>query len=135
MKIFLSGAIQGLENSRFPFDWREQAQSFLSNYQTISSLTEWNKFELSVQEQVRRNLFLQKQCDLLLVEYTIPNRAYIGTDFELTKALEFQQPAIVWAHPSYTNRVYLQYMATVILPTLEECLDYIKAFYPSRRTS
>lgn len=81
-------------------------------------------------EVVQRNKFLQKRCDLLLVEYNLSPRCYVGTDFELTLAREvYEQPIVMWCHEDYKNRKYVQYMATAILPTLEEALDYVRTFY------
>lgn len=73
---------------------------------------------------------LQQSCDMLLVEYMIPNRNYVGTDFEMAMARVWNQPAIVFANEMYRERIYLQYMATVILPSLEDAIDYVLAFYP-----
>lgn len=129
MKIFLSGAIQ--EDFDFQEKWWQKASSHLRDYDIVHSLTTLDKeicFEPN--EIVRRNEMLQKDCDILLVEYSIPNRNYIGVDYELVRALDWHQPAIVWAHEAYRNRIYLRYLATAILPTLEEAIDYIVSYYP-----
>lgn len=129
MRIFLSGAIQDVPD--LPASWRFGVEELLPDYEIIHSLV--NPIEQVFKEPnevVRRNELLQKSCDLLLVEYSIPNRCYVGTDYELVRAHDWHQPAIVWAHEMYRSRVYLRYLATVILPSLEDAVDYIKAYYP-----
>lgn len=133
MKVFLSGAIEGLGDEAN--EWRKEATEKLwaHGYEVVTPfITNEDKIFHEPNEIVRRNSHLQEGCDLLLVEYMIPDRCYIGTDYELVKALDWNQPVIVFSHEMYRKRVYLRYLATAILPTLEDAIDYIAAWYPPR---
>lgn len=131
MNVFLSGAVEG--EADFGFSWRAIAAEFLEQqgYRVLCpvNISLENKFN-SVNEIVHKNHHMQEKADIVLAEYNIPNRCYVGTDYELTHARIFNQPAIIWAHEMYRNRVYLRYLATAILPSLEECLSYIQTYYP-----
>jgi nucleoside 2-deoxyribosyltransferase len=83
------------------------------------------------EEIVEKNLFMQRRSDILLVEYMLKDRAYIGTDFELAYAKLHDQPAVVFCCDSNKNRVYLKYMATKLAPTMQDAIDYIATNYPS----
>ena len=131
MKIFLSGAIEGVGD--LADGWRKTAAEKLTalGHEVISPIVSADRqVFIEPNEIVRRNMHLQKDCDMLLVEYTIPNRCYVGTDFEMVKALEWDQPVIVFAHEMYRERVYLRYLAAALLPDLEAAIDYIAAYYP-----
>lgn len=145
MRIFLSGAIEGVGD--LANGWRNEVIRQLDR-RNGDSLTELHGYDIvtplinaeqqvfhTTNEIVRRNEMLQKSCDMILVEYNIPGRCYVGTDYELVRALDWNQPAIVWAHESYRERVYLQYLATAILPTLQEAINYITAYYPPNMRS
>lgn len=129
-RVFLSGAIADVPD--LGSGWRPQATEYLTaaGFEPVSTIVNPNEqvfFEPN--EVVHRDMMLQKSCDLLLVEYMIPNRSYLGTDFELCSARQWSQPAIVFAHEEYKTRIYLRYLATIILPSLEQALDYIVAYY------
>lgn len=126
MKVFLSGAVENVEDQAFPRSWRLHARFVLEEFgHTVVDPTAYPQVERTVNEIVHRNMFLQRSCDVVLAEYTIPNRAYCGTDFELVKASEWGQPVVLWADESYRERVYLKYIATTIVPTLDAAIDYI----------
>lgn len=132
IKVFLSGGIDGLEDRGAT--WRKEATHKLEGwgYTVLNPLDAQleNRFK-QVNEVVHHDEHLRRQADLLLVEYAIPNRCCVGTDFELTRAHDQGQPTIVWAHKEVCERVYLQYLSTVIVPTLEEALEYIQRYYPT----
>lgn len=131
MRIFLSGAIEGVGD--LANGWRQEAVSKLGakGYDVVSPLVnaEQQVFQ-TPNEIVHRNHMLQKTCDMILVEYMIPNRCYIGTDMELVRAHDWHQPIIVFANDMYKDRVYMQYLATAILPSLEAAMSYIQLYYP-----
>ncbi|HJS83558.1 MAG TPA: hypothetical protein VJ742_12065 [Nitrososphaera sp.] len=131
-KVFLSGGIEGCEDRGLA--WRLKAQTLLEKHGFVveSPLIIAPNMESpfnEVNEIVHRDLYLLRQCDMILVEYNIPNRCYIGTDVEMVKAHELGMPIIVWSNEQYRNRVYLRYLATAILPTLEDAVDYMRRFY------
>jgi hypothetical protein len=129
-RVFLSGAIEGATD--LSTGWRAPATKWLNDigFTAVSPLINTaEQVFFSPNEIVHRNESLQRSCDLLLVEYTILDRSYISTDYELVRARDWHQPAIVFAHEEYKNRMYLQYLATAILPNINEALDYICAYY------
>ena len=75
---------------------------------------------------------MQKRSDILLVEYMLENRAYIGTDFELAWAKIHGQPSVVMCHPSHRDRVYMKYMATKLADNLQDAIEYIAIHYPTK---
>ena len=133
-KVFLSGAIEDIGS--YKNQWREQASELLFN----AGFKAVNPMDYALEEEdcdpkeiVAKNTFLQKKCDLILVEYTIPNRAYIGTDYEMTWAHLNNQPIIVWASPQISHRIYLKYLATKLVYRLEDAVEYISHTYPSKK--
>lgn len=134
-KVFLSGAIEDVQSS-FKNDWREQATSMLEykGFKTVNPMHyALEEKDCEPREIVDKNLFLQKNCDILLVEYTLLYRAYIGTDFEMTWAYLNNQPIIVWAHQSLMHRTYLKFLSTKLALSLEEAVEYICNTYPSNK--
>lgn len=134
MKVFLSGAIEGvpLQGS---LEWREKAQKLLEpfGYEVLSPVVVLDSdTNRTINEIVHRNRHLQQRADLLFVEYVIPNRCYIGTDYEITMAREvFNQPVVIWAHEQYLSRKYLNYLASYLTSSFEDAIDHITTFYPN----
>ena len=128
-KVFLSGAIENVEN--YGRSWRLEAekQLVLHGYQVLNPMSLDEPEFNNPQEIVYRNLFMQKQADLLLVEYMLPSRNYVGTDFELTWAKFNEQPSIVFACEENASRIYLQYLASKITYSLDEALLYLVSNY------
>lgn len=131
LKVFLSGAIE--EVGAYASGWRKQATYLLhlNGYDVLDPTTIVDKDYETPEEIVEKNLFMQRRADIILVEYMIPNRAYIGTDFELAWAKFNNQPAIVFSCDSNRNRVYLKYMATKISNSMDDAIEYICINYPS----
>jgi|LakMenEpi13Jul12_1017406.scaffolds.fasta_scaffold00734_3 nucleoside 2-deoxyribosyltransferase len=133
-KVFLSGAIE--EVGIFAHGWRNKAVKLLADrgFEAVNPMDyALEETDCEPKEIVDKNIFLQKNCDILLVEYTIPGRAYIGTDFEITWAHFNNQPVVVFADDSYQSRVYLNFLSTKITSSLEEAIEYIAKTYPSKR--
>lgn len=133
-KVFLSGAIE--EVGIFAHGWRNKAVKLLEDrgFLAVNPMDyALEETDCDPKEIVSKNLFLQKSCDIILVEYTIPYRAYIGTDFEMTWAHLNNQPVIVFADDSYTSRVYLNFLATKLVTSLGEAIDYIAHTYPAEK--
>ena len=133
-KVFLSGAIE--EVGIFAHGWRNKAVKLLADrgFEAVNPMDyALEETDCEPKEIVDKNIFLQKNCDILLVEYTIPGRAYIGTDFEITWAHFNNQPVVVFADNSYQSRVYLNFLSTKITSSLEEAIEYIVKTYPSKR--
>jgi nucleoside 2-deoxyribosyltransferase len=134
-RVFLSGAIEDVQ-SDFKYSWRDEATSLLDNrgFKAVNPLDYALEEEnCEPKEIVDKNLFLQKSCDIILVEYRLLYRAYIGTDFEMTWAHLNNQPIIVWAHQDLQHRIYLKFLATKLADTLEEAVEYICNTYPSNK--
>lgn len=134
-RVFLSGAIEDVQ-SDFIYSWRIKAASLLAD----RGFKAVNPMDYALEEEncepkeiVDKNIFLQKSCDILLVEYQLLQRAYIGTDFEMTWAHLNNQPIIIWAHKDVQHRKYLKFLATKLADSLEEAVEYISNTYPSIR--
>jgi nucleoside 2-deoxyribosyltransferase len=132
VNVFLSGAIEGC--IEFGRAWREDAKKLLldSGYNVLNPMDVALEDEgCAPDEIVEKNLFMQRRADLLLVEYQIEDRCYIGTDYEMTWAKMHGQPIIVFCNNENKNRVYLRYLATKIAPTIEDAVEYIRSNYPT----
>lgn len=131
LKVFLSGAIEGSES--YGVQWRKEATELLlmRGYDVLDPTSIVETVYDSPEEIVEKNLFLQKRADILLVEYMIPGRQYIGTDFELAWAKINNQPAIVFADDHAKNRVYMKYMATKLASSMQDAIEYIAVNYPT----
>jgi len=129
LSVYLSGAID--DAHVFASQWRSDASKALRDrgYKVNDCLTLNQENLLSYQEIVEKNLFLQKRSDILLVEYLLPNRSYIGTDFEMSWAKIHGQPCVVVCSHHHVNRTYMKYMATKLVNDLEEAVEYISAHY------
>jgi nucleoside 2-deoxyribosyltransferase len=131
LKIFLSGAMEDVGD--YSLNWRKTATHQLTamGYTVLDpTLIPDVGFE-TPEEIVQKNLFLQKKADLLLVEYMLPGRAYIGTDFELAWAKFHGQPTIVFCSEKHKHRVYLKYMATKLASSMTDALEYLATTYPT----
>jgi len=131
LKVFLSGAIEGVEN--YGRSWRKSAtyELHLRGYDVLDPMNIVDTEYETAEEIVEKNLFLQRRADIILVEYMIKDRPYIGTDFELAWAKFNNQPAVVFACDSNRNRVYLKYMATKLAPSMQDAIEYIAVNYPN----
>jgi hypothetical protein len=87
---------------------------------------------MSPEEIAQKNIFMQKKSDILLVEYMLQDRAYIGTDFELAWAKIHGQPSVVICNSQYKERVYMKYMATKLADNLQDAIEYIAIHYPTQ---
>lgn len=129
--VYLAGAIDHVGD--FATIWRKEAgfklQQFEYNVYDPTAIPEHEY--MSPEEVAQKNIFMQERSDLLLVEYIIENRPYIGTDFEMAWAKMHNQPIIVICNNDNKNRVYMKYMATKIVSSLDEAIDYIITHYPA----
>jgi len=133
VKIFLSGAMDYVGD--YAIHWRKSAAKSLEflGYEVLdpTSIPE-DLNEMTPEEVAQKNLFLQKKADILLVEYMLKDRAYIGTDFELAWAKIHGQPSVVMCSPHHKDRVYMKYMATKLADNLQDAIEYIAAHYPNK---
>ena len=129
LSVYLSGAID--DTYAFASQWRSDATKALVDrgYKVNNCMSLSYENRLSYHEIVEKNLFLQKRSDILLVEYLLPNRSYIETDFEMSWAKTHGQPCVVVCSHHYVNRVYMKYMATKLVNDLEEAVEYISTHY------
>lgn len=129
LKVFLSGAIEGVEE--YGSSWRKIATEQLHRfgYDVLDPTLIADTGYETAEEIVEKNLFLQRRADILLVEYMLKDRPYIGTDFELAWAKLHHQPAVVFCCDSNKDRVYLKYMATKLAPTMQDAIEYIAVNY------
>jgi nucleoside 2-deoxyribosyltransferase len=128
--IFLSGAMDYVGS--YAKSWREEATFLLDQrgYNVFDPTLIPEDYTMSAEEIAHKNLFMQKKSDIILVEYMLQDRAYIGTDFEMAWAKIHGQPVIVMCNEKYKDRVYMKYMATKIVDNIEEAIEYIAIHYP-----
>jgi nucleoside 2-deoxyribosyltransferase len=128
--VFLSGAMDYVGD--YATGWRKEASFMLAQrgYKTFDPTSIPEDNSMSAEEIAQKNLFMQKRSDILLVEYMLEDRAYIGTDFEMAWSKINGQPVIVMCADQYKERVYMKYMATKIVSTLEDAVEYIATHYP-----
>jgi hypothetical protein len=131
VKVFLSGAVENVQE--YGIEWRKSATKklHLLGYDVIDPTTVTDSGYETPKEVVEKNLFMQKRADILLVEYMIQDRQYIGTDFEMAWAKLNNQPVIAFASPQASQRVYLKYMATKLAFSMQDAIEYISINYPS----
>jgi hypothetical protein len=132
ISVFLSGAMDYVGD--YATGWRKQATSILTQYgYNIFDPTSIPEVEdMSPEEIAQKNLFMQRKSDLLLVEYMLEDRAYIGTDFEMAWAKIHNQPVITMCSSQNKERPYMKYMSTKILNNLEDAVEYITMHFPVR---
>lgn len=132
--VFLSGAIDHVGD--FATGWRRQATSKLESkgYRVYDPTLICESGDISPEEIAQKNLFMQERSDILLVEYILENRPYIGTDFEMSWSKIHGQPIVVICNNENKDRVYMKYLATKIVNSLEEAIEYIEIHYPSEGT-
>ena len=132
VNVFLSGAIEGC--IEFGRSWRQQASELLDfyGYKVLNPLdVALESEDCTPNEIVEKNMFMQRRADILLVEYEIENRCYVGTDYEMSWAKMHGQPIVVLCNNENKNRVYLRYLATKIAPNLSDAVEYIRSNYPT----
>jgi len=131
-KVFLSGAIEGVE--QYGIEWRKVAtkELHLRGYDVLDPTSIVDTDYETPEEIVEKNLYLQRRADILLVEYMIQDRQYIGTDFEMAWAKLNNQPVVVFTASQAAQRVYLRYMATKLAYSMQDAIEYIAVNYPSK---
>lgn len=130
--VFLSGAMDYVGD--YAKHWRISAKESLEflGYEVYDPTSIPEEPGMSPEEVARKNIFMQERSDILLVEYLLEDRAYIGTDFELAWAKIHGQPTIVMCAPKHKDRVYMKYMATKLVDNLQDAIDYIAVHYPTK---
>jgi nucleoside 2-deoxyribosyltransferase len=129
--VFLSGARDYV--GEYATSWRQEATFMLSQrgYKVLDPTSIPEDDLMSPEEIAQKNIFMQKKSDILLVEYMLQDRAYIGTDFELAWAKIHGQPSVVICNSQYKERVYMKYMATKLADNLQDAIEYIAIHYPT----
>lgn len=129
--VYLAGAMDHVGD--YAIAWRASASKALSflGYKVYDPTSISEDSEMTADEIVQKNLFMQKKSDIILVEYLLENRAYIGTDFEMAWAKMHNQPCIVMCSNQNKDRPYMKYMATKLADDLQDAIDYISINYPT----
>lgn len=130
--IYLAGAMDYVGD--YAIGWRKEASKILIKYgyNVLDPTSVFEEEEMSAEEIAQKNLFMQRKSDLLLVEYMLQDRAYIGTDFEMAWAKIHNQPVITMCSSQNKDRPYMKYMSTKILNNLEDAVEYIAMHFPVR---
>ena len=129
--VYLAGAMDYVGD--YAKGWRQEAAFMLSlrGYKVLDPTSIPEGEDMSPEEKVQKNLFMQKRSDILLVEYMLEDRAYIGTDFEMSWAKINNQPTVVMCSNQNKDRPYMKYMATRLADTLQDAIEYIAIHYPT----
>jgi nucleoside 2-deoxyribosyltransferase len=130
--IYLAGAIDYVGD--YAIGWRKEASKLLIQYgyNVLDPTSVFEEEEMGAEEIAQKNLFMQRKSDLLLVEYMLQDRAYIGTDFEMAWAKIHNQPVITMCSSQNKDRPYMKYISTKILNNLEDAVEYIAMHFPVR---
>jgi hypothetical protein len=130
--VYLAGAMDYVGD--YAKGWRQEATFMLSlrGYKVLDPTSIPEDYTMSPDEIVQKNLFMQKKSDILLVEYMLENRAYIGTDYEMAWAKMNNQPTVVMCSNQNKDRPYMKYMATRLADTLQDAIEYIAIHYPTK---
>ena len=128
--VYLAGAMDYVGD--YAKGWRQSATNTLQllGYRVLDPTSIPEDCSMSAEEIVQKNMFMQKKSDILLVEYMLEDRAYIGTDYEMAWAKSNNQPNIVMCSNQNKDRPYMQYMATKLVDNLQDAIDYIAVHYP-----
>lgn len=129
--IYLAGAMDYVGD--YAKGWRQEATFMLNQrgYKVLDPTSIPEEDGMSAEEIAQKNLFMQKNSDILLVEYMLEDRAYIGTDFEMAWAKLHGQPSIVMCSKQNKDRPYMKYMATKLAEDLQDAIEYISTHYPN----
>jgi hypothetical protein len=130
ISVYLAGAMDYVGD--YAKGWRRSASEALQflGYKVYDPTSIPEEPAMTPDEIVQKNLFMQKKSDLMLVEYLLEDRAYIGTDFEMAWAKINNQPSIVMCSKQNKDRPYMKYMATKLADNLQDAIDYIAVHYP-----
>ena len=130
--VYLAGAMDYVGD--YAKGWRQEATFMLTQrgYSVLDPTSIPEGEDMSPEEKVQKNLFMQKRSDILLVEYMLEDRAYIGTDYEMAWAKMNNQPTVVMCSNQNKDRPYMKYMATRLADTLQDAIEYIAIHYPTK---
>jgi hypothetical protein len=128
--VYLAGAMDYVGD--YAKGWRQEATFMLTQrgYSVLDPTSIPEESAMSPEEIVHKNTFMQKRSDILLVEYMLEDRAYIGTDYEMAWAKSNDQPTVVMCSNQNKNRPYMRYMSTKIVDNIEDAVEYISVHYP-----
>lgn len=131
--VYLAGAMDYVGD--YAFGWRKEATELLKqrDYKILDPTSIPEDDAMSAEEIVQKNLFMQKRSDILLVEYMLEDRAYIGTDFEMAYAKLNDQPVIVICSKQNSDRPYMKYMSTKLAESVADAVEYISIHYPTNQ--
>lgn len=130
VSIYLAGAMDYVGD--YAVGWRKQASHILGQYgyKIFDPTSIPEQEDMSPEEIVQKNTFMQNKSDILLVEYMLEDRAYIGTDYEMAWAKMHGQPVVTMCSKQNKDRPYMRYMSTKLADNLEDAVEYIVLHYP-----
>jgi hypothetical protein len=130
--VYLAGAMDYVGD--YATGWRKEATFLLAQrgFSVLDPTSIPEDYSMSGEEIAQKNLFMQRKSDILLVEYMLENRAYIGTDFEMAWAKINNMPSVVMCSNQNKDRPYMQYMATKLVDNLQDAIEYIAVHYPTK---
>ena len=138
MRTYLAGAIGGVDLD-WAFEWRGKATEYLEHHgiQVLSPIP----VKIPVEERLRfvtnngcikglgkyivhKDLYMIDQADILLVEMIHDDIPYRGTICEMVEARQKEKLIVVWSEWAQ-DYPWIEYYATIVLPTLDDCLRFI----------
>lgn len=130
--VYLAGAMDYVGD--YATGWRKEATFLLAQrgYNVLDPTSILEEQDMSPDEIAQKNMFMQKKSDILLVEYMLEDRAYIGTDFEMAWSKLNGQPVVVMCSKQNKDRPYMKYMATKLVDNLQDAIEYIAVHYPTK---
>lgn len=135
VKVYLAGKMSGLTYEQMN-SWREKATDILKMKSDYRIHTEnpchYYNFELDPttftdKECKEFDLWLVKNCDIILVNFEYPDT--IGTAIELELASRWHKPVIAFNGNKETVHPWMQLCITKWCNTMEEAIEHILDFY------
>lgn len=125
--VYLAGSINGHDSLETANGWREKATKELgkAGYGALNPLRGRKLTDENSKEIVERDLEDIQKADIILVEMSHENKAYIGTAIEIRYAWEQGKEIILWGRANRESH-WLKYHAHAWFDTLEDAIKYLK---------
>ena len=138
MTIYLAGSKRGSEEGNAISGWRQKAARLLPYESDIRDPFRGKKhlpdgkfddISYTANEIVTRDLKDIRESDVVLAEMVFDDYNYIGTCMEIRAAAEYGVPVVIWCPKAVAKHYWIEYHTVKSFETLEECCDYINAYW------
>jgi nucleoside 2-deoxyribosyltransferase len=134
-RVYFARAIDGIDVAEIHHLTEEMAREMETRgMQMVDpfveiSLNEQIPFEEKARQIVEGDLTLLKDVDAVFMDFSIPNRSYIGCICELVYAYLWKIPVVVYVGTSGNDqRYWLQYHASHVSKDRGAALDFLASF-------